>query len=149
MEQSPFSEAGRFSTSPTIFRTWWNMEVRYRIHESHHLLLSWARSIQSRSHPTSWRYILVLSHLLRLGLLSGLFPSGFPTKAPYARLLSLSNWFAHSDGVWWGVQIMKLRIVQCSPLPFYHVPVRPKYLPWHPVLAHPQPTLLPDVRDQI
>ena len=32
------------------------------------------------SHPTSWRFILILSFHLHLGLPSGLFPSGFPTK---------------------------------------------------------------------
>ena len=46
-----------------------------------HLSLSWASPIQSTcSHPTSRRFILILSIHLRLGLLSGLFPSGFPTK---------------------------------------------------------------------
>jgi len=32
--------------------------------------------------------ILILSSHLGLGLQSGLFPSGFPTKTPYAYLLS-------------------------------------------------------------
>ena len=46
-----------------------------------HLPLSWANPIQSiYPHPTSWRSILILSTHLRLGLPSGLFPSGFPTK---------------------------------------------------------------------
>ena len=54
-----------------------------------HLSLSWTRSIQSMSpHPTSWRSILILSSHLRLGLPSGLFPSGFPLQNPvYTSLL--------------------------------------------------------------
>ena len=46
-----------------------------------HLSLSWASPIQSiYPHPTSWRPVLILSILLRLGLPSCLFPSGFLTK---------------------------------------------------------------------
>ena len=49
-----------------------------------HLSLSWANPIQfTYPHPTSWRSILILSTHLRLGLPSGLFPSGFPTKTLY------------------------------------------------------------------
>ena len=54
-----------------------------------HLSLSWASPIQSiYPHPISWRYILILSTHLRLGLPSGLFPSGFPTKTLYTPLSS-------------------------------------------------------------
>ena len=54
-----------------------------------HLSLSWASSIQSRPpHPTSWRYILIFSYHLHLGLPSDLFPSVFPTKTLYTPLLS-------------------------------------------------------------
>ena len=50
-----------------------------------HLFLSWANPIQSTyPYPTSWRSILILSTHLRLGLPSGLFPSGFSTKTLYA-----------------------------------------------------------------
>ena len=49
-----------------------------------HLSLSWTSPIQSTyPHPTSWISILILSTHLCLGLPSGLFPSGFPTKTLY------------------------------------------------------------------
>jgi len=49
-----------------------------------HLSVTWASSIWSiPPHPTSWRSILILYSHLRLGLPSGLFPSGFPTKTLY------------------------------------------------------------------
>ena len=54
-----------------------------------HLPLSWANPIQSiYTHPTSWRSILILSTQLRLGLPSGLLPSGFPSKTLYTPLSS-------------------------------------------------------------
>jgi len=54
-----------------------------------HLSLSWANSIQSPQPPTtSWRYILILSSHLRLGLPIGLFPSSFPTRPLYTPLPS-------------------------------------------------------------
>ena len=54
-----------------------------------HLSLSWASPIQSiYPHSISWRSILILSTHLRLGLPSGLLPSGFPTKTLYTPLFS-------------------------------------------------------------
>jgi hypothetical protein len=54
-----------------------------------HWYLSWAISIQSTtSHRISQRSIFILSIHPWLGLLSGPFPSGFPTKIPYAFLFS-------------------------------------------------------------
>ena len=57
-----------------------------------HLSLSWASPIQSTyPHPTSWRSILILSSHLRLGLPSGLLPSGFPTKTLYTPVSTPSS----------------------------------------------------------
>ena len=53
------------------------------------LSLFWANPIQSiYPHPISWRSILILSIYLLLGLPSGLFPFGFPTKTLYTPLSS-------------------------------------------------------------
>ena len=53
-----------------------------------HLSLSWASPIQSiYPHLTYWRSILILSTHLRLGLPSGLFPSGFPINTLYTPCL--------------------------------------------------------------
>ena len=56
---------------------------------AHQLSLSWTSSTQSiPPHPTSLRSILILSSHLRLGVPSGHFPSGFPTKTLYTPLPS-------------------------------------------------------------
>ena len=70
MKHSLSWEDNRFSGSQEIPRILWNPEVHYRIH----LSLSCAISIQSMPpHPSSSRFILILSSNLRLGLLSSHF----------------------------------------------------------------------------
>ena len=71
---------------PAFYGTWRFITALTSVR---HLSLSWASPIQSPyPHPTSWRSILILSTHLRLGLPSGLFPSGFPTETLYDPLSS-------------------------------------------------------------
>ena len=77
MEHSPSWEANWFCS-------WWrnsphfrNPKVPHRTHKRPPPV-----PILSQLHPvpTSWRFILILSSHLCLGLSNGLFPSGFPTR---------------------------------------------------------------------
>ena len=88
-QQTPSWEDKRFSASQEMPRIVWNPKVHYRIHKYPETvpILSQLHPVHSPP-PTSWRPILILSFHLCLGLPSGLFPSGFPTKTLYTPLLS-------------------------------------------------------------
>ena len=89
MQQSPSWEANQFSASQEIPRILRNPKVHYRIHKfpPPAPILSQINPVHA-PHPTSWRSILILSSHLRLGLPSGFFLSGFPTKTLHTPLLS-------------------------------------------------------------
>jgi len=119
-----------------------------------HLSLSWARSIQSvPPHPTSRRSILILSFHLCLGLPSGLFPSGFPTKTLYKPLFSpiRATCPAHFILLYFitltilGEQYRSLSSSLCS---YLHSPVTSSLLGpnvlLNTILKQLQPTFLPD-----
>jgi hypothetical protein len=90
MEQSPSWEAKTSWATQEISRILWNPRVHNHIHKSSPPvpILSQIDLVHAPPHPASRRSILILSSHLRLGLSSGLLPSGFPTKALYAPLLS-------------------------------------------------------------
>jgi hypothetical protein len=74
--------------------------------------LSWAIPIQTTpSHLISLRSILILSTHLRLGLPSGLFPSGFPTNILYAFFFSCNvlHSYLHSHLVY-GLRSVKVKV---------------------------------------
>ena len=50
--------------------------------------------------------------------------------------------FGHPKSIWWE-HITKLLIMQSSQSPCYLIPLRPKYLPQHPVLEHNERMFLP------
>ena len=77
-----------------------------------HLSLSWASPIQSiYPHPISWKSILILSTHLRLGLPSGLYPSGFPTKTLYAPLSSPMRATCPAHLILWHAYLLFIPII--------------------------------------
>ena len=103
---------------PAFYGTW-----RYitAITRTRHLSLSWARSIQSvPSHRTSWRSILIWSCHLRLGLPSGLFSSGFPTKTLYTPPISSIVLHVPPDSLFsiWSPEKYWVRIIDHLALPY-------------------------------
>ena len=121
MEQSPSWEANFFSASQEIPRILWDPKVHYLVCTNTPPIPILSQINQVRvPHPTSWRYILILSFHLCLGLPSGLLPSGFSTKTLYAPLLSPhtyymphpfhSSFFDHPNNMWWRVQIINFII---------------------------------------
>jgi hypothetical protein len=86
MDQSP-SEANWFIAIQEISRILLNPKVHYHIHNCPPpvSILSQPNPLHT-PHQTFWRSTLILSSHLRLGLPSGLVPSGFPTKTLYTPL---------------------------------------------------------------
>jgi hypothetical protein len=84
MKHSPSWEANWFSASQKIPYIFTEPEASL----SHLQVLATCSFLSQikpvhAPHPTSWRSVLILSSHLHLGLPSGLFPSGFPTKPLY------------------------------------------------------------------
>jgi hypothetical protein len=97
--------------------------------------------------------ILILSSHLNLGFLSGLSPSGLPTKILYTYLIATMHATCHAhislNNIWCNVQVMKLLIMQYSPANYPFLPFRSKYFPQSLVTEHPHLCSSLYVRDQV
>ena len=84
-----FWEANWFAVSQEITRISRNSKVHCRTYKCPRTVyILGQHNKYIFPHPTPWRSILILSIHLSLGLHSGLFPSGFPSKTIYNPLFS-------------------------------------------------------------
>jgi hypothetical protein len=147
MEQNPSSEADCHSASKKFPIFYGTRRLITVFTAARQWSLSGARSIESTTfHLISRRLVVILhSYHLRLGLQSGLFPSGFQTKLLYEFLIcpmrttcprpSHVPWLDHPYKNMVKRKVMKLLTMQSSPVSRRFLPARSKYSPQHPALS--------------
>jgi len=134
---SSFVKSEGLSANQEIPRIVWNPKIHCRINNSPPPvpLPSQINPVHV-PHPTYWQFCNILPATPRIS--KWFFLSGLPTlnivstsHVPHTchiPELSHSSWFDHSNNIWWAVYIIKLRVMQSSPLSSYLVLCRPKYL---------------------
>ena len=146
MKQSPSGEANISSASQEIPRILWTWRFITVKRPPPFPILSQINPVQaSVSHFLIIHFLLGLFSYLRLLLPSDLFLSGSSTsRVSHTCYMPRSYpFFGDPNNICWAVQIIKLLIMQFSPLPCHLVPLRSKCLPQHPILKHPPPMFLP------
>jgi hypothetical protein len=83
MVPNPSREAASRSATQEFPNILWTPQVQYRVHKSPPLAPTLSQIQSIPPHFIPLRVIFILPFHLRLGLPSGLFPSGYPTKFLY------------------------------------------------------------------
>ena len=132
-----------------LFYRIWSLSTAFT--RTCHLSLFRVRCIQSmHSHliPFKMHFNIILLSRPRSSKWSPSF--GFPRPNPACISVSLpicATWptypFDQLNNIWWGGKTMKLLTTQFPPSSCHILPLRPKYLPRHPILKHHQLMFFP------
>jgi hypothetical protein len=139
MEPSPSWKTASCAVTQEFPNILWNTKVHNHVHKNPRLVPSWTTSLQSiEPHSVSLRSILILSMSRSSwwSLSYRLFhqnPICIPLL-PHAWYMSCPShppWIHHSNYTMWRVQVMKLLIIQCSPITYHLIPLWSKYSQHH------------------
>ena len=154
MEQSPSSEATRFSVGQDIPRILWNPKFHYHIYNSlrpfpilsqiysvraptfHFLKIQLNIILPCTLGPSKWSLSLAFPHQ------NPVYISPLPHTCYMPRPYHSSR-FDHSNYICDECRSLSASLRSFLHSPCYLVPVRSKYPPQHPILKHSQPTFLP------
>jgi len=129
------------------------MTFHYRVHKGQPLVPILSQMNSVHTFQTYFPKIHLIPFHLRLGLPSGLFPSGFHTKILYMFLIcpiraicppSHCPWLGHSNNIRWSGHVM-----HSFPGSYYFLPLMSKYYPQRPVLKHRLLCLSLSTTDQV
>jgi hypothetical protein len=144
MGQSPSWETNRLSGTQGIPRLLWNLKVHCSAPKNLPLIpiMHYLNPLQT-SHPASWRFTLIFSSCLYLGLPSTYFPS-FPEQnsvpvpptcaTVHAHLIFLNLIILTISGEKWKIRSASLHNFLQPPVPFSLF--GPKYSLQRPVFKH-------------
>ena len=147
MEQSPFWKSNRSSVSQEFPFILWKPEVLYKMLPTCPCLEPDQSSPCLPFHFFKIHFNIILPSRPRS--FKWFFLSSFSSKPLYVHIVSSipATCSAHFillnlTGIWWGVLILRIFVMQSPPLPCYLVFPSPKYLPQYPILKNSQPMFL-------
>jgi len=157
-KQNSSWEANSFTASQEIPRILRNPKVLYRIHNSPPpvSILNQHDPVHARItllenpfyyYPPIYALVFQVISFSQVSLPKPCMHSSSPHTCCMPRP-SHSSRFDHPNSICWGMQTSLLLITQSSPLSCYLIPLKPKYLPQHPVFETLNPCFSFSVRDQ-
>jgi hypothetical protein len=147
MELSPSWEAASCSVTQECPNILWYPTVFIR---APHCPLPWATSIQpippNRIPPRS---ILMLSFHLLLSFFQIPHQNSLCLPLLHIRAtcpIHIIFWLDRSNYIWRSLHVMKLLVIEFSPISYYFIPLRPSCFPQHPFLKYLQTVFFPKCR---